>query len=699
MRDKFSVLETIFGYKTFRGGQEPLVDAILSGKDALGIMPTGAGKSLCYQVPALILDGLTIVVSPLISLMSDQVRALKQAGVSAAFLNSSLSPAQQTQVFEQLEQGRYRLLYVAPERLMHERFLQVVSKLNVSLVAVDEAHCVSQWGQDFRPSYLDVGRFIAALPARPIVAAFTATATERVQQDIEALLGLRDPFGITTGFDRENLYFEVQRPANRMEAALRFVMKRQNQSGIVYCLTRKEVEQLCERLQKLDIKATRYHAGLSDVERQENQEAFQADTSPVMVATNAFGMGIDKSNVSFVLHCGMPKNLESYYQEAGRAGRDGASAECVLYYGERDIATNTFFIQKESQAQREMDPEQREEIFRQDKERLRQMLSYCKTASCLRRHILTYFGETPVWETCGNCFLCKNTFEEVDITTETQKILSCVKRMREQYGKHMVADTLKGKLPPKAQDFGLEKLSTYGILQNLTKRRILELIDILVDMGYLQITAMDFARGQLPLVKLGEGARSVLFDGEIVMTRVLETAEEEKLVRRKRTTVEDLADTTLFDQLKAVRTRLAREQGVPPYMVFSDAALVDMSERLPRTEAAFLEVSGVGQTKLARYGADFLDVIRAHVGDSGAGADELVLTEAKSETAAPKWAAKLVEQAKPTATRENAWGVYANALLEAQVLGGMSLAEIAAEQGRSEEEVRGRLLELGYSVD
>ena len=701
MRDKFSVLETIFGYKTFRGGQEALVDAVLSGRDALGIMPTGAGKSLCYQVPALILDGVTIVVSPLISLMKDQVRALTQAGAQAAFLNSSLTQAQQEQVFGRLEAGQYQLLYVAPERLLHERFLQVVSRLEVSLVAVDEAHCVSQWGQDFRPSYLDVGRFITALPERPTVAAFTATATERVRQDIEALLGLRDPFGITTGFDRENLYFEVQRPANRMEAALQFVRKRQSQSGIVYCLTRKEVEQLCERLQKLGIKATRYHAGLSDVERQENQEAFQADINPVMVATNAFGMGIDKSNVSYVLHCGMPKNLESYYQEAGRAGRDGASAECVLYYAERDIATNTFFIQKESEGQREMDPAQREEIFRQDKERLRQMLAYCKTASCLRRHILRYFGETPEWETCGNCFLCQNTFQEVDITTEAQKILSCVKRMQERYGKHTVADTLKGKLPPRMQGFGLEKLSTYGLLEHLSKRRILELIDILVDMGCLEVTASNFAQGQLPLVKLGAGARAVLFDGEIVMTRVLELPEEETQTRTKRKAAAELTDTTLFDKLKAVRTRLAREQGVPPYVVFSDAALVDMSERLPTTEEGFLEVSGVGQTKLVRYGADLLDVIRDHVGDLGA--RESMAEPVKISK--PKWMERLPEQgepvkvSKPTASAANTWGVYGDALLEAQVLGGLTLAEIATEHERSAEEVRERLLELGYSID
>jgi len=614
--DKFSVLETIFGYKTFRGGQEALVDAILDGRDALGIMPTGAGKSICYQVPALLLDGVTIVVSPLISLMMDQVRGLTQTGVNACFINSSLTAAQQRQVFENLEQGQYKLVYVAPERLLHERFLQVVSKLDVSLVAVDEAHCVSQWGQDFRPSYLDISRFIHALPKRPIVAAFTATATERVRRDIEGLLVLYNPLCVTTGFDRENLYFEVQRPANRMEAALRFVMKRPGRSGVVYCLTRKEVEQLCERLQKLQIPATRYHAGLSDEERQENQEAFQTDESTVMVATNAFGMGIDKSNVSYVLHSGMPKNLESYYQEAGRAGRDGAPAECVLFYAERDIATNTYFIEKESESQREMTPAQRKAIVEQDKERLYQMMAYCKTAACLRHHILAYFGETPEWVECGNCFLCKNSFIEEDITTEAQKILSCVKRMREQYGKHAVADTLKGKLPPRMQGFRLEQLSTYGILSHLTKRRIMDLMETLIDIGYLQVTASDFASGQLPLVKLGERARAVLFDGETVTMRVLESpAEAEKPLRRKKVTVDDLSDTTLFDALKALRLRLAREQGVPSYVVFSNATLVEMSERVPQTEAELLEISGVGQTKFARYGSAFLEVLREHGND------------------------------------------------------------------------------------
>ena len=611
MQDKFSVLEDIFGYKTFRGGQEPLVDAILSGQDVLGIMPTGAGKSICYQIPALLLDGITLVVSPLISLMKDQVGSLIQTGVQAAYINSSLTPGQQAKVFENMAQGMYKLVYVAPERLTSYQFLQATSKRNISFVAVDEAHCVSQWGQDFRPSYLDIAQFIRGLPKRPTVAAFTATATEQVRQDIESLLALSDPYVVTTGFDRPNLYFEVQRSANRAQAALRFVRDRQDKSGILYCLTRKEVEQYCERLQKLGIAATRYHAGLSDGERAENQERFQTDECPVMVATNAFGMGIDKSNVSYVLHCGMPKNLESYYQEAGRAGRDGALAECVLLYTERDIATNTFFIEKESSAQ---DPALREHILAQDKERLSKMVAYCKTTDCLRHHILSYFGEAPETLQCGNCFTCKHTFVEQDITVEAQKILSCVKRMREQYGKQVLADVLKGKVAPRFVGFGLDQLSTYGILSHLTKRRILEMIDALVDMEYLTIPVHDFAKGQLPIVQLGANARGVLFDGVPVVMHVLESPLEEPEARRRtrRVLVDDLADTTLFDQLKAVRTKLARAQGVPPYVVFNDATLVEMSQVIPVTEGDFLEISGVGQTKLTRYGSDFLEVLREH---------------------------------------------------------------------------------------
>jgi len=614
MRGKFTVLENVFGYKVFRGGQEDVIDAILSGRDVLGIMPTGAGKSICYQVPALLMDGITIVVSPLISLMKDQVGALVQVGVRGAYINSSLTGSQVNRVLENIGYGQYKLIYVAPERLLNERFLEALSKVRVDFVAVDEAHCVSQWGQDFRPAYLDIRRFLDLLPNRPVVAAFTATATHQVQQDIEILLGLCDPFAITTGFDRENLYFKVQYPTNRMDAAVQFVTERQGRSGIVYCLTRKDVEAVCERLSAEDVPATRYHAGLSEEERRLNQEAFQSDERPVMVATNAFGMGIDKSNVAYVLHCGMPKNLESYYQEAGRAGRDGASAECVLLYMDKDIATNNFFIQMQAVEQTEMAPDLREALLAGDKARLNSMVGYAKTTTCLRGYILSYFGETDMAD-CGNCFNCKHTFIEQDITVEAQKILSCVKQLNERFGKMLVADVLKGKTTGKAVEFGLGRLSTYGALRELTNKRILELIGALVDMDYLQVTEADIRRGLYPIVKLGSQAKDVLFSDAQVMMRVLETPEKAPKRRtRKRAELEDIAlsDDSLFEKLRGLRAGLAREQGIPPYVIFHDSTLVEMSEVQPVTEDEFLEINGVGRKKLERYGSDFLAVLRTH---------------------------------------------------------------------------------------
>jgi len=683
MGDKYSVLEKVFGYKAFRGGQEPLVDAILGGRDALGIMPTGAGKSLCYQVPALLLDGVTIVISPLISLMKDQVGSLRQAGVQAAYINSSLTAAQVTKVLEEVGHGKYRLLYVAPERLSSERFLEALSRTDVALVAVDEAHCVSQWGQDFRPSYLDISGFIKELSRQPVVAAFTATATHQVRGDIEALLELQDPMVITTGFDRANLYFEVQRPMGRADAVVRSVLGRREQSGVVYCLTRKDVEQICARLVKEGVRATRYHAGLEDEERQRNQEAFQTDECPVMVATNAFGMGIDKSNVAYVLHCGMPKNLESYYQEAGRAGRDGAPAQCVLFYSGQDIVTNNFLIQRDSEEQREMDPALREALVARDKARLNSMVGYSKTTSCLRKYILSYFGEAGS-EDCGNCANCKQIFVEADITIEAQKILSCVKRMNERYGKLLVAEVLKGKESGKPVEFGLNQLSTYGVLRELSGKRILELIDALVDMEYLQVTEADIPRGLYPVVKLGSRARGVLFDGETVSMRVSETPPEQpkrsRGARRAEGGEKAPADESLFEKLRGLRTELARAQGIAPYMIFHDTALVEMSQVVPVTEEAFLAIGGVGQMKLARYGADFLALLRTYKG---------------VEAEAPQ----KVESIRSTPSEGAPWSVYEDTMLEAQLLGGMSLEELAAEHDRPIEDVRARLRALGYGAE
>ncbi|MCL2368435.1 MAG: DNA helicase RecQ [Oscillospiraceae bacterium] len=695
MKDKFAVLEKVFGYKDFRGGQEPLIDAILSGRDAVGIMPTGAGKSLCYQVPALLLDGVTIVISPLISLMEDQVGSLAQAGVRAAYINSSLSASQVNLALENARYGKYKLLYVAPERLFSERFLETISQLDVALVAVDEAHCVSQWGQDFRPSYLEINRFIEKLPKRPVVAAFTATATHQVQGDIVALLHLNQPALTTTGFDRENLYFEVRRPTKRADAVVDFVRARAGKSGIVYCLTRKDVEQITVRLQKEGIAATRYHAGLDDSERRGNQELFQTDACPVMVATNAFGMGIDKSNVNYVLHCGMPKNLESYYQEAGRAGRDGAAADCVLFFSGRDVATNAFFIQQDSEAQLEMEPELREELRARDQARLDQMAGYCKTTACLRKYILSYFGQAGA-DDCGNCFNCKHSFVEQDITVEAQKILSCVKRMDERFGKKIVTEVLKGK----PAERWLTELSTYGILSDLTEKRIRGLIDALVDLEYLRVTESDIQRGLYPMLALGNGAKGVLFDGERVFMRVLE-GEPEVLRKRRRRTKADLegvtlADDSLFEKLRGLRAELAQAQGVPPYVIFHDTTLVEMSEVVPLTEEAFLEISGVGGRKLARYGADFLAVLRAHQDDSEAEASSAGAEEPSERVEVSKAGGKMPPLQR---AREAHWSVYADTMLEAQILGGMTVEEIAAELDRPVEDVRARLLALGYAVE
>jgi len=623
MKDKFSVLEQIFGYKSFRGGQEPVIDAILSGQDTVGIMPTGAGESLCYQVPALLLEGVTIVVSPLISLMKDQVGSLVQAGVKAAYINSSLSAGQVEKVLENIGAGQYKLVYVAPERLLNERFLQALSNVQIALVAVDEAHCVSQWGQDFRPHYLDIRPFIERLGNRPVVAAFTATATDQVRRDIEEFLQFENPFRITTGFDRENLYFEVQRPARRTDAAVRFVVERSDKSGIIYCLSRKQVEELCDRLCAEGVSATRYHAGLGDEERRINQEKFQADTCSVMVATNAFGMGIDKSNVAYVLHCGMPKNIESYYQEAGRAGRDGMPAACVLFYADKDIMTNTLFIQGNSDLQAETDTALREALLVQDKIRLGNMVSYCKTTSCLRGYILSYFGEALEAErNCGNCFTCKHTFLERDITLEAQKILSCVKRMGERFGKQLLVETLEGKPAGKAVEFGLDRLSTYGILSDLKKKEIFELVNALVDAGYLFVTEQDVRRGIYPVVQLGAKARGVLFHGESVIIRVLEVPEEapkKSRKGRKKEVLETLTDesASLFEALRALRLAFAKEQGVSAWIIFSDATLIEMTQTVPTTKAEFLDISGVGQTKLERYGEAFLELLRIHSREMG----------------------------------------------------------------------------------
>ena len=605
VEEKLTALKRYFGYDAFRPGQEAVVDALLSGRDALAVMPTGAGKSLCYQLPALLLPGTALVVSPLVSLMRDQVTALCQAGIPAAYLNSTLTEGQFHRALENAKRGQYRIIYVAPERLLTPRFLDFAQAASLSLLAVDEAHCVSQWGQDFRPSYLDIPAFVDRLPRRPPVAALTATATPAVRADMEALLGLRDPVESVTGFGRPNLFFQVRRGGQKLPAALDFIQARPAESGIVYCAARRTVEEVCAALQAAGVPATRYHAGLSPQERQANQEDFTFDRRPVMVATNAFGMGIDKSNVRYVLHYNMPKDLESYYQEAGRAGRDGAPAQCLLLYSPQDTRTARFLIEQDRENE-DLDPETLERVRERDYLRLQQMEGYCRTQGCLRAYLLSYFGETPP-ERCGSCGNCLRSGVELDITEDAQKILSCVKRTGERFGESTLLRVLRGKTNDMIEKWHLDRQSTFGILRDQKEADLKERFRALLDQECLVQSP-----GTFPTLALGPRAAGVLFHGEkVTLWTEAPAASRPRQAARAGSEAPVEADEGLFQRLRALRTVLARERGVPAYVVFSDASLRDMAARRPRTGEEFLEVSGVGEKKLEQFGQTFLDEIAA----------------------------------------------------------------------------------------
>lgn len=605
--EKISLLRTFFGHGSFRTGQEPLIDAVLSGRDVLGVMPTGAGKSVCYQLPALMMQGLTLVVSPLISLMKDQVGALLQSGVPAAYLNSSLSQGEYFDVMDRTRRGVYKLLYVTPERLLTDSFLALVKEVPISLLAVDEAHCVSQWGQDFRPSYLQIPEFIRQMPKRPVVGAFTATATQQVKEDIVKLLLLQDPLRITTGFDRPNLFFRVTKPRNKSDWLITFLQERPQESGIVYCATRKLVEAVCEDLNTKGVSAARYHAGLSDEERLQNQKDFVNDTVRVMVATNAFGMGIDKSNVGFVVHYNMPKDIESYYQEAGRAGRDGSKAQCVLLFAPGDVSTAKYLIFNTQDNEALTDSEQ--ELIRQrDLRRLEQMTGYCKTAGCLRAYLLRYFGEEYP-EECGSCGNCQSGLEQRDITVEAQKILSAVARAERKYrhgvGVNAIVLMLSGSRERKVSQLGLDRLPTYGIMKDTDRRLIRDYTDFLIQEGYLRTDG-----GEYPVVRLAQNARGVLANGERVTYLYRKPKEIEPA---HPVTVGNTENGPLYEELRALRRQLAAEAKIPPYMVFSNATLEDMADRRPVDMEGFLQVSGVGEAKAKKYGKVFLKKLREWV--------------------------------------------------------------------------------------
>lgn len=597
MSDKLSVLKDYFGHDSFRDGQERIVDALLDGRDALCIMPTGAGKSMCYQIPALLFDGVTIVVSPLISLMKDQVGSLVQSGVPAAYINSSLSYPQFLRVLSNTEHGKYKIIYVAPERLLTDGFLDTCKKIKISMVAVDEAHCVSQWGQDFRPSYLKIVSFIKSLENRPIVGAFTATATNDVKEDIKKILRLENPFEITTGFDRPNLFFGVIKSSSKDEKLIDLIRERGDRSGIVYCATRKNVESVCELLCDNGFSATRYHAGLDEYERRKNQEDFVFDRKNIMVATNAFGMGIDKSNVTYVIHYNMPKNIESYYQEAGRAGRDGGEADCILLYSPKDVRLNRFMIEN-SEGNDELTIEENEQIRERDFERLKHMTFYSTTNDCLRGFILRYFGGDKK-AYCGKCSNCLSVHKLVDVTIDAQKIMSCIARTGQRYGKTVICDVLKGSKSEKILKAELNNQSTYGIMKEVTARHIFGTIDFLAEKEYIS------ADNETEALKLLPKSRDVLFGRERLVMKKVENSE--KVVKTHRPEVP--VDSELLDALKALRKSIASKKSVPAYVIFSDATLIDMCKKCPETPDEMLEVSGVGRTKLEKFGKEFLEVI------------------------------------------------------------------------------------------
>ncbi|HGF7798797.1 DNA helicase RecQ [Enterococcus faecium] len=578
------LLKQYFGYDEFRPGQKEIIQKVIDQENVLGIMPTGSGKSICYQLPALLLDGLTVVVSPLISLMKDQVDAANQLGIPATFINSSLDGYETARRFQEIDRQQYRLLYIAPERFIMPDFIQAMKRWNVRMIAIDEAHCISQWGHDFRPSYLQMANQLDQLPNRPVIVALTATATVQVAADIKRLLKIPENNHIQTGFERENLRFQVIKDQKKEQYLIEYLKINKNQSGIIYAATRKEVDRLYHLLKKFDFSVGRYHGGLNENDRTEMQEAFLYDRLQLIVATNAFGMGINKSNVRFVIHYQIPGSLEAYYQEAGRAGRDGLSSEAILLFSPQDIQVQKFFIQ---QSQREEGQKQKEY------EKLKAMTEYVYIESCLQQYILNYFGETS--SPCNRCGNCLDDREIVEVTTEAQMVLSCLKRMGENYGKQMLMKVLAGSKEQKLQALGFGHLSTYGLMKNQSQKETMQLIEYLISNGYLLTI-----NGEYPVLKVTERGIQVLKGQESVYRK------EPKKVQQ----LSDEETDTLFEVLRELRTDLASEAGVPPYVVFSDSTLKEMSRIRPSSRLEMLQIKGVGQSKLDKYGEAFLSRIK-----------------------------------------------------------------------------------------
>ena len=599
-------LKILFGYDSFRAGQKSVIDSILAGRDAFAVMPTGAGKSVCYQIPAVLLPGITLVISPLISLMQDQVKALNEAGVQAAFINSSLSEKDYNETIRKARQGIYKIIYIAPERLVTEGFLALAKSVPISMVTVDEAHCISQWGQDFRPSYMKIVEFVKTLEKRPIISAFTATATETVREDIVCTLGLQNPFTLVNGFDRENLFFQVEKPKNKEQYILKYISEHSGDSGIIYCATRKNVDNIYELLKSKGISVGKYHAGMSAVERKKMQDDFVFDYTSIVVATNAFGMGIDKSNVRFVIHYNMPQSMENYYQEAGRAGRDGLDAKCILLFSPQDIVINRFLLDhKEMQ---DLDPADRETVRERDVRRLQVMERYCYTTECLRNYILKYFGENPK-KPCQDCGNCLREFETLDMTEAAKKVINCVYEAKGRYGRQIIIDTVAGAKTARLEEIGAVRYKSYGVLTGTNKNLLRRLIEQLVLEGYLRV-------GDYQVLKLGDisGLKNPEASVFVKITDEDKQPEKTAKTKKKAKSVETLTSSgyKLFERLKKLRLEIAREESMPPYIIFSDKTLIDMAAKMPASKPEMLDVSGVGENKFAKYGERFLEVIEEY---------------------------------------------------------------------------------------
>ncbi|MCH4565843.1 DNA helicase RecQ [Bacillus sp. ES1-5] len=650
------LLASYFGYSSFRRGQDETIKNVLDGKDTVCIMPTGGGKSICYQIPALVFEGTTLVISPLISLMKDQVDTLVQNGISATYINSSISIAEANQRIQLAKQGHYKLLYVAPERLDSMEFVDQLIDMKIPMIAIDEAHCISQWGHDFRPSYLHIHRILDYLPEKPLVLALTATATPQVREDICNTLGINQENTIMTTFERENLSFSVIKGQDRNAYLGDYIRQNQKESGIIYAATRKVVDQLYEDLMKAGVSVSKYHAGMSDNDRNEQQELFLRDEVSVMVATSAFGMGIDKSNIRYVIHYQLPKNMESYYQEAGRAGRDGLDSACILLYSSQDVQVQRFLIDQSTGESR----------FSNELEKLQNMTDYCHTEQCLQSFILQYFGEEPK-EDCGRCGNCTDDRESIDVTRESQMVLSCMIRTNQRFGKQMIAQVLTGSKNKKVIEFNFHTLPTYGLLSNRSVKEVSEFIEFLISDELIAVE-----HGTYPTLKVTEKGKEVLLGKENVLRK--ERVETRQIVQ----------DHPLFEVLREVRKEIAQGEGVPPFVIFSDQTLKDMCAKMPQSDSELLTVKGIGEHKLVKYGSHFLQAVQHFIKDNPNYA-ETVKTEVVTE-------------------RKKSGKASANSHLETYEMykQGIDLDEIAKERGLSRQTIENHLIrsfEDGMGID